>query len=96
MDDIVVIEAAQHMQDGIRLPDIRKELVSKSFPTGSTFHQAGDIHNFHRGGNGAFGLANIREHLQPLVGHVGGTHVRVDGTKREIGALGFPGTYAVK
>ncbi len=96
MDDISVVEAAQHVQDGVCLANIGQELVAQALPAGSPLHQAGNVHDFHGGGNGALGLANVREHLQALVRHIGGTHIGVDGAEREIGALGFPGAHTVK
>ena len=96
MDDIPVIETAQHMQDGVGLADIGQKLVAQALPAGSPLHQAGNIHNFHGSGNGTLGLANVREHLQALVRHIGGTHIGVDGAERKIGALGLPGAYTVK
>ena len=96
MHDIVVVEATEHVQDGVGLADVGQELVAQPLALGSALHQAGDIHNLHRGGDGALGLANLRKHLQALVRNIGGPHVGVDGTEREIGALGLPGAYTVK
>ncbi len=96
MDDIVVVKAAEHMQDGVGFTDVGQELVAQPLAPGGTLHQTGDIDNLHGGGNGALGLADFRQDLQALVRNVGGAHIGVDGAKGEVGALGFPGTYTVK
>ena len=96
MHDIAVVKAAEHVQDGVGLTDVGQELVAQALALGSALHQAGDIHDLHRGRNGALGLADLRKHLQALVRNVGGTHVGVDGAEREVGALGLPGAYTVK
>ena len=96
MNDIAVVEAAEDVQDGVGFPDVREELVSETLSLGSALHQTGDVHDFHRGGNGALGLADLRKDLQALVRHIGGADIRFDGAERVVGALGLPGTDAVK
>ena len=96
VDDVAVVKAAQHVQDGVGLADVREELVSQALSLGGTFHQAGDVHDLHGGGDGALGLADFGKHFEALVGHVGGADVRVDGAEGEVGALGFSGADTVK
>ncbi len=43
MGDVVVLEAAQHMRDGVDLADIGEELVAQPFALRRAAHQAGDI-----------------------------------------------------
>ena len=96
MDDVAVVEAAQHVQDGVALPDIGQELVAKTFPPACTAHQARDVDDVDRGGNRALRVADFRQHLQALVRDIGGAEVGLDGAEREIGALGAPGAHAVE
>ena len=94
--NVAVVEAAQHVQNGVGLADVGQELVAQALALGSALYQAGDVHDFHRGGNGALGLADVGEHLEAFVGHIGGAHVGVDGAEREVGALGLPAADAIK
>ena len=96
MGDVSVVKAAEDVQDGVGFPDVREELVSETLSLGSALHQTGDVHDFHRGGNGALGLADLRQDLQALVRHVGGADIRFDGAERVVGTLGLPGADAVK
>src|SRR5690606_41992187 len=41
--DLVVLEAAQHMHDGIDLADVGEELVAQPFSLGRASDEAGDI-----------------------------------------------------
>ena len=96
VDDVPVVETTEDMEDGVRLPDIGKELVAKTFPLAGPLDEAGDVDDFHRGGDGPLRLADLRQHLQAPVRHVGGTDVRFNGAEREIGALGLAGADTVE
>ena len=41
--DISILEAADDMRDGIRLTDMREELISQTLPLGRARYEAGDI-----------------------------------------------------
>ena len=50
MGDVVVLEAAQHVGDGVDLPDVGEKLVAQPLPFGGALHQPGDVHELdHRG-----------------------------------------------
>ena len=46
MRDIVILEAAQHVDDRIHLADVGEELVAQALALAGAAHQAGDIHEF--------------------------------------------------
>ena len=96
MDDVAIIKAAEYVQDGIGLAYVGQELVTETLALAGTLHQAGDVDYVDRGRDGALRLAEVRQGLQPLVRHVGGAEVRLNGTEREIGALGLSGAYTVE
>ena len=78
------------MNDGIRLTDIGKELVSQTFTFAGTLYQTGDIYDLHRRGNHtAFGFTDLTQFNQPLVRHRDHTYVRFNGAEREIRTLCF-------
>ena len=93
---VSVVEAAEHVQYGIAFADICEELVAQALPAAGTLHQAGDVHDIHRGGYGPLGMADFGEDVEPAVGHVGAPEVGFDGAEGEVGALRFPGTHAVE
>ena len=50
---VVVVEAAQHMDNGVSLTDIAQELVAQALATAGTLDQTGDIDDLDRGGHDA-------------------------------------------
>jgi hypothetical protein len=61
MDDVGIVKTADHLGDDPHLPDMGQKLVPQPLPLGGPLHQAGDIHELHRGGDGTFGLKQGRE-----------------------------------
>ena len=54
--NIIIVEAAQNVNDCICFADVSEEFIAETFTLWSTFHKACDIHNFTRGGNDASGM----------------------------------------
>ena len=48
VDDVGVIEHADHLGDGLRLADVGEELVAQPFALGGALDDAGDVHEGHR------------------------------------------------
>ena len=85
MDDVLVVEAADHMDDGIGHTDVGQELVAQSLALGGALYQAGDVHKLNDCGGGLVGVGFFGEHFSgrrprgppappigPLVGGGGG------------------------
>ena len=51
--DVRVVEATQHVDDGVRFADVAQELVAQSLALAGTFHQSCDVHDFACGGHDA-------------------------------------------
>ena len=51
VDDVLVLEAAHHMGDGIGLADIGEELVAQAFTLRGAGDEAGDVDELHGGRN---------------------------------------------
>ena len=51
MHHVLVVEAAQHMDDRVRLADVSQELVSQSFALAGSLDQTGYIDDLHGGRN---------------------------------------------
>ena len=87
--DIIIVEAAEDMDNRVRLADIRQELVAQTFALACPFHETGDINDFDRRRDDAFGMYQFGEAVQPFVGDGDDTHVRFDSTKRKVCGLRF-------
>ena len=87
MHDVRVVEATQHVDDGVALADISKELVSKTFALAGSLDESGDVHDFAGGGDDASGVTQLGQLIQSLIGDGNLSHLGVDGAKREVGCL---------
>ena len=91
VDDVVVVKAADHVDDGVAFPDVAQELVAQAGALGGTLHQAGDIHKFHNGRGLFAGLPDFGQLVQPGVGHCDDAAVGLDGAEGIVGGLGVAG-----
>ena len=87
MGHIVVVEAAQHMDDGITLADVSQEFVSQSFTLRGPLHQTGNVHNLHRSRDNPTWVDKFSQAVKPLIGDCDDTNVWFDGAEREVGCL---------
>ena len=87
VDDVLVVEAAHHMDDGVGLPDVGEELVAQALAPGGPLHQARDVHELDDGGGGLLGIVHLAEPGQPGVGDRHHAHVGVDSAEGVVGAL---------
>ena len=87
VSDVVVVEAAQHMNDGICFADVSQELVAQAFALRRALHQAGNVNNLHRSGDNALRIAYLSQLVESLVGHGYHADVWFDGAKWEISRL---------
>ena len=87
MDDVLVIEAPHHMDNGVRHADIGEELVAQPLTPAGAFDKAGDVHEFDDGGGGLPGMIHLAEFVQPGVRHSHHAYVGVDGAEGVVGAL---------
>ena len=81
MNDIVVIKATNHVHDGIRLPNIPKELISEAFSLGSALHQSRNIHKLDYRRCNLLGMIKVGKKLQTLIRNRHHAHIRVNGTE---------------
>ena len=86
--DVVVDEAAHHLRDGVRLADVREELVAEAFALRGAGHEARDVHELDRGRQHLLGLGDVGQRLQPQVRHRHHAHVGIDGAERIVGRRG--------
>jgi len=84
VDDVVVVEAAHHVDDGVGLADVRQELVAQAFALGRAGHQARDVHKFDDGRHDLLRRDDVRQHLQAGVGQLDDAHVGLDRAERVV------------
>src|SRR5690554_4546791 len=84
VNHVAVFKAAHHVGDGVGLADVGQELVAQAFTLGCTGNQAGDVHEFHGGGNHALRLYDFRQLGQAGVRHGHHAGVRLDGAEGEV------------
>ena len=93
---VVIVETAEHMQYGIRLPDIGKKFVSETFTFRCAFHQTCNVDDLNRGGHHRLGGAHIHEPRQTVVGNRYHAHIGLYRTEREIGTLSLRVAQAIE
>ena len=91
VDDVVVLEAAHDLHDGVDLADGGKELVAQALALAGAGDEPGDIHELDGGGDDDIGLGDLLEDLGAFVGHDHDADVGVDGAERVVGGLGLAG-----
>ena len=81
MDDVVVVKATHHMDDGVALADVAEEFVAEACALTCALHEARDVHELHDGRGLFVGLPDLSQLVQPLVGHGHDAAVRLDGAE---------------
>ena len=87
MGDVVVVKAAQYVEDGVRLAYVGKELVAQSFPLAGSLDQSGDVDNLDGGRHDASRVDQLGELVQPFIGDGDDTDVGFNGAEGEVGSL---------
>ena len=87
MGDVVVVEAPEHMDDGIRIPDVGKELVAEPLSFRRPFHESRNIHYLYRCGNHFLRIVYTGEFHQPFVRDGNDSHIGFYRAEWEIGRL---------
>jgi len=81
MGDVAVLEAAQHMGDGVDGADVAEELVAQAFAAGRAAHETGDVDEFELGRNDLRRFRELGANLEPLVGDGDAAQIGLDGAK---------------
>jgi hypothetical protein len=91
VDDVLILEAAHHVDDRVNLADVRQELVAKSFAFARTTDQAGNIDDFEHCGHDDRCLDDAGKFTEARIGHENGADVWFDGAERVVGGFGLLG-----
>ncbi len=81
VDDVRVVEAAHHVDDGVRLADVREELVPQALAAGRALDQTGDVHELDDRRGLLLRVVDLRQGIEPRVRHGDHAHVGVDGAE---------------
>ena len=84
-----IMKAADDMQDGVSLADVREELVAQTFTLAGAFDDARDIDEFHGRRHDRIGLDHGHDAVHARVRHRYHAHIGVDGAERVVGGLRF-------
>src|SRR5690606_28966148 len=84
VNDVLILEAAHHVGDGVGFANVGQELVAQTFTLGGTGDQAGDVDEFHSGRQHTLGLDDLRQGVEARVGHRHDAAVRLDGAEGEV------------
>ena len=81
VNDVVVFKATNHVQYGVNLANVGKELISQTFALGCTLNKTCNINEFDNCGGVLFGVIHFRQNVHSLVGNRNYTDVWLNGAK---------------
>ena len=87
MDDVLILKAADHVDNCVTLADIREELVSEALALAGALDEAGNVDELDDCGRDFLRMVQISELFQALVRNGDDADVRVNGTERIICSL---------
>lgn len=87
VDNLGIIEAAHHLEDGVDGTDVRQERVTETGTGGRTAGQTGDIVDSQVGRHLRLGLVVLAEPVEPLIGDNDAGLFGVDGGVRKVGRV---------
>ncbi len=82
MGDVVVLETAQHVHDGIHLADVGEELVAEALALGRAAHQPGDVYEGDARRDDLLRLGDVGELAHARIGHGDFAGVGLDRAER--------------
>ncbi len=85
VDDVFVGEAAHHLRNGIRLTNVREELVAEPFARRCAAHDARDVNERNRRWQDLLRSEDLGKHIQARIRQVHHADVRFDRCKRIVG-----------
>ena len=89
--DVVVLEAADDLDDGVDFADVGEEFVAEPLPGAGALDEAGDVDELEDGGDNFLRLGDGAEFFQALIGDGDDAVVGVDGAEGIVGRLRLAG-----
>ena len=87
VNDVAVVEAADHMSDRVHLAYMRKKFISESFSLARALDETGDIDKFDRGRHDPAALIHFFKHAEARIRNRNDADIRVNGAERIIGSF---------
>lgn len=87
MGDVVVLETAQHVHNGIHLADVGEELVAEALALGRAAHQPGDVYEGDARRDDLLRLGDVGELAHARIGHGDFAGVGLDRAERIVRRL---------
>ena len=84
MGDVVILETAHDMGDGVAFADIGEKLIAEALAFRGAAHEPGDIDEGEPGRDDLFGTGDAGQHVKARIGHRHIADVRLDGAERII------------
>mmetsp|Transcript_34505 Transcript_34505/g.76655 ORF Transcript_34505/g.76655 Transcript_34505/m.76655 type:complete len:390 (-) Transcript_34505:245-1414(-) len=89
VNDVVVLEAAHYLADGVCLADVCEELVAQALTLTGSAHQASNVNKLHSGGHQLLRLGDGAQHLETRVWHRDNALVGLNRTEWKVCGLGL-------
>ena len=87
MDDVVIVEAAHNMDDGVALADVAQKLVAETRALAGTLDQTCNVNKLNDGRRFLVSLPDFGQLVQPRVGHGHDAGVRLNRAEGVVGRL---------
>lgn len=81
---ILIVEAAEHMNDGICLANVGQKLIAQALALACALHQAGNVHNLDGGGHDALRVNEFGKFIEAFVRNGDYAHIGFDCTEWEV------------
>ena len=82
VDDVVILEAAHHVDDRVGFANVREKLVAQALALTGTRHQPGDVDELDRGMLHALRVDDLGELLKTGIGNLDHAHIGLDRAER--------------
>ena len=87
VNNVVVFEAAHHMNHRIHLADVGEKLVAEALALRRALHKTRNVHKLDRRRGELFRLVHFCQLIEALVRHGNNAHVRLNGAERVVRRL---------
>ena len=84
MRHILIVEAAEHMNDGIGLANVGQKLITQTLALACALHQAGNVHNLDGGRHDALRVNEFGKFIEAFVRNGDYAHIGFDCTKWKV------------
>ena len=84
---LLIVEASDHLDQGIGIADVREEFVAHPFALTGAFGESGNIHNLHGGRDHLLRGLEVFQVVEPGIGYIHHAHVGLVGSEGKTGCF---------